>query len=153
MACYFQHYAYTAGTVIGTQNRSIMLFRIRVGIRPRTAVPMRKKDDTLFRIRLVGTDNIACFQQRTVVSRKVYILAGDFSTEFRQFICQVISTFYMCFRIGNAWAEVHLCFHILISTVRIELRNIDNTFCGRLRTIACLLGVVAACYECEQRQA
>ena len=92
-----------------------------------------------------------------VPNTKAHVDCGNYLanklTEFGQFICQIIATIHMRFRIRNAWTEVNLCFHILVSTVCIELWNIDDVFSSCFSVVACLLGIVAACYECKQHQA
>ena len=92
-----------------------------------------------------------------VPNTKAHVDCGNYLadklTEFGQFVCQIIATIHMCLRIGNAWSEVNLCFYILISTVCIEQWDIDCVFGSCFRVVTCLLGVVAACYECKQYQA
>ena len=155
MSGYFQQYTDAAGTIVGTEDGGVVLLGIGIGICPRAAVPVGEEDDAFSGVGLVGAYDVACFQQGTVVGGEVYILVGDLGAEPGELVCQIVSTVDVGFRVGNARAEVHLCLHVLIGAVGIELRDVDDGFFGFCLAVACLtcrLDVVAAGYEGEQHQ-
>ena len=120
LACHLQQYPHSTGTIIGPENRSIMIFRIGIGIGPRTAVPMRTQQHTLLRLRLIGTNDITSLQRRTVVCSEGHTLRGHLRPEALERLCQPVATCHMRLGIGYTRTEVHLCSRILISTIGIE---------------------------------
>ena len=78
---YFEQSSYPTGTIICTQNRSFMVLLVRIVISPWACIPMCKQSDSLFTFRLIRTDNVSRFQQRTVISNQISILISHLSTE------------------------------------------------------------------------
>ena len=55
----FQQHPHTAGTIIHSQYRSMVILRVGIIVGIRAAVPMGAKQDTFFTFGLVSTDNVA----------------------------------------------------------------------------------------------
>ena len=103
---------------------------------------MCKEGDALFIFRLIRTDNVACFQQGTVIGDKIGILVGNRSTELLQLSGKIVAAGHMPFAVGHTRSEIDLFFYILIGTVGIELRCLYGGY-GLFRHFACFILVAA----------
>lgn len=142
---------HTAGTVVHTQDGGVVVFRVGVGICIRSAVPMGTEQDAFLVFRSVGTDDVAGLQNRAVVGNEVGILVIDLSSEAFQLLGQVIAAGTVGCRVGYTRSEVGLVLYILIGTVGIEGRHLDDFLRSVVRGIA-LAGAAATRNGGEQEK-
>ena len=47
LASYLEEYTYTTGSIVGSEDRGTMILRVRIGICPRTTIPMGTEEHAL----------------------------------------------------------------------------------------------------------
>ena len=124
----FKQDTYTAGSIVGSIDRFLVVLGIRIVIGIRTAVPMGTKHYSLLAIRIVSTDDVAGLQNGTVPSFEVGILVVHFGSELFQLLGQIFTTILVGLRVRNTRTEVGLSLYISICTIGIEGRSLDDCF-------------------------
>ena len=134
----FQQSSHSACSVIGSQNRGMVILFVSIIIRPRTGIPMCKQRYSLLTFRLVRADDVPRLQQCAVIGNQIGILIRYLRTESLQLSGQIIATSYVLLRIGDTGTKIYLILYIQIGTVRIKLRYIYHHFFTLFIRTSCL---------------
>ena len=131
-ASYLEQHAHTACAIVGTHHRQGVVGRIGITVGPRAAIPVRKEQDALFGIGVVGGNDVAHIKRSAIERLQFGFLLGDNGTVFFELTHQIVAAARMSIASGHTRTESALRLHKSIGTVGIEIGSRHRGI-GRLR--------------------
>ena len=122
--CYLYHHRHTAGTVVGTKDRLLVVSLIGVVVCPRTSVPVGTKQDPVLCLRVGAGNYVAAGHGGSVPHRHLCLLFADRTSLALELVLYPFGTQVGLLGTEQARAEGTLLLDIAEGTVGHELRTL-----------------------------